>query len=445
VFGLPGFQRGLLRELDGLDRPGWAAVPGLELPGELTAPDVDHQPPGGPGLEQPLVDPDDLPHRSLARLARPLGELHTEPVAQQSLQPGVVPLGRRDGEFVQRPTVQGQPAPGRLPPDGLDLVADRDVRVQVGVTGAAVAVRERRRDQAPDVDLPGAAAAQAGVGGVVLQPAQALLHSHLVGALDDLGDVVRRNRPQGADALHGSEGQVVAGDGGRLLAHRAGQEPRQFAAVARRPTVLAGEHLPPQSGADRGPFGLRDRPVPRQTSTRVSVLEPPDELDAERRRALDELVGRAEPGRGQHGPHPLPAGDHRLLDGLGVGVPALPEQRQHLRLADLGAAEQGPGGAGGLRQPRSGGPVPGCHSGGLGRREKLCQAACPVSHPQARALTTLRVVLPQAVPAAVRGVRSRHLPGQVGVAVPRGELVQRHHPLTVPRTSDLSRAQDRAS
>jgi len=45
----------------------------------------------------------------------------------------------------------------------LDLVADRDVGVQVGVAGAAVAVRERRRDQAPDVDLPGAAAAQAGV------------------------------------------------------------------------------------------------------------------------------------------------------------------------------------------------------------------------------------------------------------------------------------------
>jgi len=38
VLGLAGLQRGLLRELDGLDRPGWAAVPGLELPGELTAP-----------------------------------------------------------------------------------------------------------------------------------------------------------------------------------------------------------------------------------------------------------------------------------------------------------------------------------------------------------------------------------------------------------------------
>jgi len=419
-------------------------VPGLELPGELTAPDVDHQPSGGPGLEQPLIDPDDLPHRSLALLARPLGELHAEPVAQQSLQPGVVPLGRRDGELVQRPAVQGQPAPGCLPPDGLDLVADRDVGVQVGVAGTAVPVRERRRDQALDVDLPGAAAAQAGVGGVVLQPAQALLHSHLVGAFDDLGDVAGRNGPQGADALDGGEGEVVAGDGGRLLAHRPGQKPRQFAAVARRPTVLAGEHLPPQSGADRGPFSLRDRPVPGQASAGVGLLEPPGELDAERRRALDELVGHAEPGRGQHSPHPLPTGDHRLLDGLGVGMPALPEQRQHLRLADLGAAER-TGGAGGLRQPRSGGPVPGCPCGGLGGREKLCQAACPVSHPDAWALTLLRVVLGQAVPAAVRGVSSRHLPGQIGVAVPRGELVQRHHPLTVPRTPDPPLAQDRAS
>jgi len=174
------------------------------------------------------------------------------------------------------------------------------------------------------------------------------------------------------------------------------------------------------------------------------VLEPPGELDAERRRALDDLVGHTEPGRGQHRPHPLPAGDHRLLDGLGVGVPALPEQRKHLRLADRGAAER-TGGAGGLRQPHPGGPVPDCRSGGLGRREKLCQAARPVSHPDARALTTLRVVLAQAIPAAVRGVRSRHLPGQVGVPVPRGELVQRHHPVTVPHTSDPPLTQDRAS
>ncbi len=60
---------------------GRAAVPNLELPGELPAPNVDHQPAGGPGREQPLIDPDDLPNRALALLSRAFGELHTQCVA----------------------------------------------------------------------------------------------------------------------------------------------------------------------------------------------------------------------------------------------------------------------------------------------------------------------------------------------------------------------------
>ncbi len=115
MLGLPGLQGRLLGEFEGLDRPGRAAVPDLELPGEFTAPDVDHQPAGGPGLKEPLIDADDLPDRSFALLAGALGELHTQRVAQQSFQAGVVPLGGGDGELVQRPAVQRQPAAASAP------------------------------------------------------------------------------------------------------------------------------------------------------------------------------------------------------------------------------------------------------------------------------------------------------------------------------------------
>ena len=69
---------------------------------------------------------------------------------QVVLEGGVVGLRRSHGGLEQHPPVDGQPSPVK----GLHLVGDGDVGVQIGVTGAAVPVGERGRDQPGDIDLP---------------------------------------------------------------------------------------------------------------------------------------------------------------------------------------------------------------------------------------------------------------------------------------------------
>ena len=81
---------------------------------------------------------------------RAFGEPDPSAARQVAFEGGVVGLGRGDDRLVQDPAVDRQPAAV----EGLDLVRDRDVGVQVGVAGAGVAVGERGRDQPGDVDLP---------------------------------------------------------------------------------------------------------------------------------------------------------------------------------------------------------------------------------------------------------------------------------------------------
>ena len=123
-----------------------------------------------------------------------VGEPHPDPLDEQRFQPGVVVLGCGDLVPVQRPPVQRQPSPVA----GADLVRDGDVGVQVRVTGAGVAVRERGRDQPGGVDLGDAVGAAAGVGGVLLQPADRVPHRLLVARRDRLGKLAWRDRPQRA-------------------------------------------------------------------------------------------------------------------------------------------------------------------------------------------------------------------------------------------------------
>ena len=65
-------------------------------------------------------------------------------VAEMVFQGGVVGLRRRHRRLEQHPSVDGQPASV----EGLHLVRDSDVGVQVRVPGSGVAVGERGRDQA---------------------------------------------------------------------------------------------------------------------------------------------------------------------------------------------------------------------------------------------------------------------------------------------------------
>ena len=90
--------------------------------------------------------------------AGPFGEPHPQAVAEVLFEGGVVGLRRGHLRLEQHPAVDRQPAPV----EGLHLVRDRDVGVQIRVAGPAVAVGERGRDQPADVDLPDPAVARSG-------------------------------------------------------------------------------------------------------------------------------------------------------------------------------------------------------------------------------------------------------------------------------------------
>ena len=99
---------------------------------------------------EPEVDADDL---RIGRFdgAGPFGEPHPQRVAEVLFQRGGVGFRRRVG-FEQHTAVDGQPTSV----EGLHLVRDRDVGVQIRVASPAVPVGERGRDQASYVDLPDA-------------------------------------------------------------------------------------------------------------------------------------------------------------------------------------------------------------------------------------------------------------------------------------------------
>jgi hypothetical protein len=79
---------------------------------------------------------------------------------------------------------------------GLDLVGDRDVGVQIWITRAAVSMGERGRDQAADVDLPHAVRPLPGVQYMVLNKAEGVSYRGLVRPLNHRGNLGIGDRPQ---------------------------------------------------------------------------------------------------------------------------------------------------------------------------------------------------------------------------------------------------------
>ena len=209
VLRVTGFQGGLLGQMQGLDRSRWPTVVGLELDGELAAPGIDAGPAGRPALVQARVDANDLPDRPLARAgAGTFGEPHPQPVAQMAFEGGVVGLRCRHFRLEQHPPIDGQPAPV----EGLDLVRNRDVGVQIRVAGPAVAVSERRRDQPANVDLPDSLRPGPGEQRILLDEPQRIAHGGLMRAFDDRRHGRVGDRPQGGHRLHRRERQVITGD-----------------------------------------------------------------------------------------------------------------------------------------------------------------------------------------------------------------------------------------
>ena len=98
VFGVPGFQGGLLRQLQPLDRRRRPTMITLKLARQLPLPVLDQHPPARPTLVQRRVDTNNLPHRPLTRVSvRPVREPYTQPVAEMMFQGSVISLRRRNG------------------------------------------------------------------------------------------------------------------------------------------------------------------------------------------------------------------------------------------------------------------------------------------------------------------------------------------------------------
>ena len=402
VLGVPRFQGRLLGELDGLDRGRWPAVGALKLGGQLAAAGLNAGPPGGPPLVQPGVDADDFPHRTFARVgARPLREPDAELGVQVPLEGGVVGLRRRDASLEQGPTVDAQPFPappiGPAPSEGLHLVGDRDVGVQVGVAGPAVAVGERRGDQPGDLDLPHPAVSLPGEQRTGLEEPQRVGDRRLVGCLHPGCYLGWCDGPQRADRLDRGEGQVVPGDCGGLRAGVLGDGRGDLAGAFGVAAVLGAEQLDRDFGADPGPVRGRDGPVTGQPGRLVHRGDPLRDLDPEPGHvARVDAVRSAEPG-------------HRPVVRVGQpgavqGVPALlgervvtgPEQGLHLLGGDHVAGRQ---------------PV---------------DAGQPGADPAAGCLALGGVVVGEAGVAFLGRVQRRDLPGQVVIPRPGGQLVQRH-------------------
>ena len=104
---------------------------------------------------------------------------------------GVVGLRGGDVGLEQHPAVDGQPPSV----EGLDLVGDCDVGVQIRVAGPAVPVGERGGDEASDVDLPDALRPGPGEQGMLLDEHQSVLHRGLMGPFDDSRHRRIRDRP----------------------------------------------------------------------------------------------------------------------------------------------------------------------------------------------------------------------------------------------------------
>ena len=94
MFGLAGFQGGLLCQCDRFDVGGFASVVCLELLGQLGGAGFDGLAARGPASVEFGVDADDFADRALAPTGRRhLGELQSEALAKVCFQARVVQLG----------------------------------------------------------------------------------------------------------------------------------------------------------------------------------------------------------------------------------------------------------------------------------------------------------------------------------------------------------------
>ena len=318
---------------------------------------------------------------------------HPRVVAEVLLQRGVVGLRRRHLRLEQHPPINRQPAPV----EGLHLVRHRHMGVQIRIPGPTVPMGERGRDQAADVDLPDALRAGPGEQRMLLNEPQRILHRGLMGPFDDRRDGRVGDRPQRRHRLHRGEGQVVAGNRLGPRPGVFGDLPGQLPRIHRLPAMLRGEELACHLGADPGPVRRRHRPIPGQTGRLVDGGDPFRHLDPERADvAVEDLERRPQPGHRQQVGFGQVRSLELLQSQLGQRVHTGAEQRPHL-----------------LRGHRVAGV-------------EAVDAGHPRTDPHPGLLAPFGVVGGQAGVALLGRIQRRHLPGQIVIPRPGGQLVHAH-------------------
>jgi hypothetical protein len=170
----------------------------------------------------------------------------------------------------------------------------------------------------------------------------------------------------------------------------------QLTGVDRLPAELFGEHAAGDRAADAGTILRRNLHVRVAAVVAVVVTEGARRPPVEHPGRRIDPVRRAEPAGSLDLLLARPGRAHPAFQLAGVRMPALPEQRLHLRLGDIA-----------------------CH-------RKIRHGGKTRTHPDARGFTPLAVVAAEGVVAAVGGVVRSHLAGQIRIPVARGQLVHRH-------------------
>ena len=127
----------------------------LKIAGQLPAPGLDTGPPRRPAAVQGRVDADNLTNRPQPRIG--VGSFRkpdAEAVVEVVFQGGVVGLRRRHRRLEQHPPIDRQPPPV----EGLHLVRNRDMSVQIRVAGSGIAGCKCGRDQTGHLSASCAAA-----------------------------------------------------------------------------------------------------------------------------------------------------------------------------------------------------------------------------------------------------------------------------------------------
>jgi hypothetical protein len=242
-------------------------------------------------------------------------------------QRGVIGLRRGNIGLEQHPPIDRQPPSI----EGLHLVGDRHVGVQIGVAGPAVAMGEPGRDEASDVDLPDPLWTGPGEQGMLLNERQRVLDRGLMGPFDHSRHRRVSDRPQGRDRLHRRERQVIPGN---CLCPRPRvfrDLLRQLSGIHRLSAMLGPEKLTGYLGPHPCSIGSRQRRAHGQAGCRIDRRDAFGHLEPERADVpFEDLERRAQLG------HFLEVADSecwpfKLLQAeLGQRVQTATEQRSHL-------------------------------------------------------------------------------------------------------------------